>query len=78
MKGKHVTLEQLQNPELERKAARIIAEIHVIPVPQDMPKKWTLKDGTLGCLKELEANIKNVDKRYEERYAGIMMEEFNR
>ncbi len=63
MKGKVVTMEQLDNPEFEKKVAKILAEIHVIPVPYDMPRRWELKDGALRCLKYLEKD-QNLDPRY--------------
>ncbi len=54
MKGNTVSLEQLEDPEFERKVAKILAQIHVIPVPADMPKCWELKEGLHRCLENLE------------------------
>ena len=56
-------MEQLKNQELEKKVAKILAEIHVIPVPDDMTRRWELKDGALRCLKYLEKD-QNLDTRY--------------
>ncbi len=57
-----VTVEQLENPEIERKVAKILAEIHRIPVPEDVTKCWNLKESALRCLNEL-AQDTNLDQR---------------
>ncbi len=63
MKGKVVTLEQLENPELVRKVAKILAEIHVVPVPDYLPKTWQVKEAALRCLNDL-AKDPNLEPRY--------------
>ncbi len=63
MKGKMVTAEQLKNSELERKVAKILAQIHVISIPEGVSKCWTLKETTFRCLKEL-AKEPNLNPRY--------------
>ncbi len=75
VKGNIVSVEQLENPELERKVAKILAEIHVIPVPDDMPRNWELKEGLLRCLNELDKDS-NVDVRYKADYADGIRREF--
>ncbi len=54
MKGKMVTVEQLKHPEIERKVAKFLAQVHVIPIPEGVEKCWTLKEATLRCLNELD------------------------
>ena len=63
-----VTLEQLKDPTMEQKVAKILAQIHAIPVPENIPRRWELKEGALRCLKELEQDS-NLDPRYGRRHA---------
>ncbi len=66
MKGKMVTAEQLQDQELERKVAHTLAQIHMIPILEDVRKHWTLREAALRCLNELDDPhlAPHVDQRY--------------
>ncbi len=66
VKGKMVTAEQLQDQELERKVAHTLAQIHMVPILEDVTKHWTLREAALRCLNELDdPNLApHVDHRY--------------
>ncbi len=68
-----VTCEQLEDRDFERKVAGALAEIHVIPVPDDMPRNWEAKEGIQRCLNDLPQRIPDpeVDKWYQATFAGM-------
>ncbi len=53
---------------MEQKVAKILAQIHTIPIPEGIPRRWELKEGALRCLKELKQDS-NLDPRYGQRHA---------
>ncbi len=71
-----VTREQLKDPQLERKVATILARIHTVPIPDDMPRKWQAKEGLRRCLQELPEKISDpkLDEWYQANFAGKMNE----
>ena len=62
-----VTREQLDDPSFERKIAKILAQIHLVPIPDDMPRNWEAKEGVQRCLIEL-AKQKPTDPEAGEWY----------
>ncbi len=67
-----VTLQQLKSPEIERKVAEILAQIHLVRIPDDMPKHWGFKHGLQRCISELKLDS-NLDPRYQAMFDGENM-----
>ncbi len=76
MKGKTLSPEELQNQDIERKVAKMLAQIHLITIPSDIPKCWELKEGLLRCMGELDQDS-NLEERYKELYTSTIRKEFD-
>ena len=73
MKGNMVSAEQLKNPDLETKAAQILAKIHLTNIPDHMPKHWGMKEGVHRLLNELSQSS-NLDERFKADFNRLVKE----